>query len=130
MEHPTAESIAEFHKLSDEFKELNTLASDAVAAARLHQSNEITIARDGQPVVVTEKDLWDEVWHLGPDSDAGTILKEKYPQPFELSAQTNKKKEEIKAWAVSKWGIDPLAMSLSDIIKITEAVVDYRLQAK
>jgi hypothetical protein len=128
MEHPTAQSIAEFHVLSDEFKALNQRASESIKAAQLHQGSQITIARDGKPVVVTEKDLWDEVYYLGPASDAGRMLAEKYPEPFEFSAQAEAKKTELKKWALEKWGIDPLAISLSDIIKVIEAVVDYRLQ--
>jgi hypothetical protein len=128
MELPTAQTIAEFHVLSDDFKALNNGASDAIVAAKEHHDQEVTIARDGKPLVVKERDLWEEVYHLGPASEAGTILNEKYPEPFELSRQAEQKKEDIKAWAVEKWGINPLAMSLSDIIKLAEAVADLRIQ--
>lgn len=77
-----------------------------------------------------ENDLWTEVWHLGADCEGGKILAEKYPEPFKLSRQAEEKKAEIKKFAMAKWGIDPMAMTLSDIIRIMDAIVDYKLAAK
>ena len=125
MEIPTIQpqDIARFHELHDEFKRISEQASAAIVVAQDNKENEITIARNGKPVVVSENALWQEVWALGPESEAGGILKEMYPQAFELSAKAEAKKNEMKAFSVTKWGIDPLAMSLSDIIRIIQAVV-------
>jgi hypothetical protein len=132
MEIPTIDpkDIAHLRTLFAERKQLEEQASAAIELAKIHKEEEITIARDGQAVVVTENDLWTEVWHLGPDSDGGKILLEKYPEPFKLAAQAEAKKAEIKSFAITKWGIDPLAMTLSDIMRITEALIDYKLSLK
>lgn len=132
MEQPTitADSIAAYHALHREFKTLSEQASEAIKNAKLNGENEITIARDAQPVVVREKDLWDEVWNLGGGCDAGKILSEKYPEAFDLSRKTEEKKQELKKYALAEWNIDPLAMSLSDIIRIIEGVVDYKLASR
>jgi hypothetical protein len=93
-------------------KQLNERAGASIDAAQVNKANELTIARDGQPVVVKESDLWTEVFHFGPACDAGQILSEKYPEPFKLSADAEKKKAELNAFAIKKWGIDPLCMTL------------------
>ena len=51
----TGEHIAQFHKLYREFKVLLDQSQAELAAARLNDDNEITIARNGQPVVIAEK---------------------------------------------------------------------------
>jgi hypothetical protein len=132
MEIPTItpQDISAFHALYGEVKALNEHASAAIEAAKVNSENELTIARDGKPVVVKEGDLWTEVWHLGAQSDGGQILAEKYPEPFKLSADAEKKKGELKTFALTKWNIDPLGMTLSDIMRICEAIVNYRLAEK
>lgn len=129
MEIPTIDpkDIGTLHTLFSEHKSLSEQASAAILLAKENKDNELTIAREGRAVVVKENDLWEEVWALGPASDAGKILSEKYPDAFELSAKAEKKKEEVKAFALTRWGIDPLVMSLSDIIRIVEAVIDYKV---
>jgi len=128
MELPTitGEDIRHFHKLSEDFKATQALASRAIADAKLNQNNELTIARDGKPVSIREKDLWDEVWTLGATCEAAGILKEKYPDVFIHSVAADDKRQEIKVFAIERWQVDPLAISLSDIIRIIEGVVDYK----
>lgn len=125
MEIPTInpQDISAFHSLHDEFKRLQAQASDEISVARQNSANELTISRNGELVVVPEGALWDEVFYIGRNSDAGKILAEKYPKAFELSAKAEQKSAELKAFAMSKWGIDPLAMSLSDIIRIIEGLI-------
>ena len=132
MELPTIDpkDISEFHRLHGDFKDLQEQASAAILLAKENQDNELTIARDGKAIVVREKDLWDEIWALGPESEAGKVLSEKYADAFNLSADAEKKKGELKAFAQSKWNVDPLAMTLSDIIRIMEAVIEYKFQQR
>lgn len=132
METPTIkpEDLSQFHSLNGEFKHIQEQASAAIFAAQENKANEITIARDGKAIVLPEKALWDEVWVLGPDCEGGKILAEKYPEAFALSAKANAKGAELKGFATLKWGIDPVALSLSDILRVCEAIVDYRLAQK
>jgi len=62
-------------------------------------------------------------WLVSRRSD----LAEKYPDAFRLSREAEQKKDEIKAFAISKWDIDPLAMTLSNIMRIVEALIEYKL---
>lgn len=128
MEIPTIkpQDISTYQVLVSEFKALQEKASNEIVAARLNGENDITISRDGQPVTIKEKNLWTEVFALGPDSDAGQILKNVYPAAFELSAEANKKSEEMKKFAIASFGVNPLEMSLSDIFRIIEAVFEMK----
>lgn len=129
MDIPTIspEDLSTFHSLFAELKHLQEQATAAIDAAKTNADAEITIARDGQPVILKEKDLWDEVWHLGADCDAANVLSVKYPDAFGVSRDAEAKKAEMKAFSVSKWGIDPLAMTLSDIMRLMSAMIDYKL---
>ncbi|TXH50830.1 MAG: hypothetical protein E6Q97_19645 [Desulfurellales bacterium] len=132
MEIPTitTEDISAFHALHAEFKRINEKASDAIIAARANSQNDITIARNGKAVTLKEGALWDEVWSLGETSEAGAILGEKYPEAFELSGKAEAKKDEMKRFAVLKWQIDPIGMTLSDIMRLCEAIVEWKLGQK
>jgi hypothetical protein len=125
MEIPTItpQDISSFHALHSEFKQIKEQADAALVVARGNSENEITIARGGKAVTVKEGVLWDEIWNLGTGAEASQILGEKYPEAFKLAADTEAKKGEMKAFAMTKWDIDPMAMSLSDIIRLIEGVV-------
>lgn len=132
MDIPTIspEDLSTFHSLFAELKTLQEQATVAIEAAKTNADAEITIARDGKPVVLSEKALWDEVWHLGADCDAGTILSARYPDAFRLSREAEEKKAEMKAFSVTQWGIDPVAMTLSDIMRLMSAMIDYKLSQR
>lgn len=128
MEKPTitSQDLADFYTIQSEFDELQRKASEALVNAKAAQEQEISISRNGKHQVVREKDLWDEIWHNVEDDTAKTVLREKYPQVFELSEKTEEKKEHLKQFAMEKWEINPLAMSLSDIFRIAEAVYEMK----
>src|SRR4051794_2230731 len=84
--HP--KTFCKFHSLYGEFKHIQEKANAAIFAARDSGDSDITIARDGKAVTLKEKDLWDEVWNLGSDCEAGKILAEK---PTRSSSQLRRK---------------------------------------
>lgn len=113
------------------YERIDTLeqeASDALKAAKANQDNLITIARDGKPVELREKDLWDEVRYQGAASDAGKILTEKYPDAFEKAAAHERAIGELSVFSQTELGINPVAMRMRDVFMIAEAVVAYKLK--
>jgi hypothetical protein len=86
--------------------------------------------KDGKVVDVPESALWDEIYHLGQTSEAYQFLKDKYPHVFEKTDRYEKKVLEISQFSVAELGVDAIRMRLSDIIRIVEGVVDYKLGNK
>ncbi|MEQ9135744.1 MAG: hypothetical protein RLO51_11085 [Thalassobaculum sp.] len=129
--HITSDVIAQLYRLYLEFDVLNHGASDAINAAKEHQDKRVTITRkDGTQQEVTERMLWDEVWTLGPKSDAGEHLRATYPEAFEKSDAVKAKTAELRAFSLGNLGIDSQAIRLSDIVKLVDAMLDYKLNER
>lgn len=125
----THERISKLFALYDELDALKEQASDAIKAAQDFQGNRVLINRTGGgQQEVTEKMLWDEVWNLSADSDAGRFLRKKYPEAFERSDEANKKAVELREFTLGELGIDAQQIKLSDIIKLTQALIRFELQ--
>jgi dsDNA-specific endonuclease/ATPase MutS2 len=127
----TEEKLAKLDQLYREVDELSEKASDAIKNAKRNKENEITIARDGKPIIIKEALLWDEVRVLGTQAiDAYSVLSEKYPEPFELSKQQIAKANEMDMFVLAEFGISSTQIRLKDIMTIVEAMVDYKLKTK
>jgi hypothetical protein len=124
----TRETIEQLYRHYDELDVLEQQASAAIKVAQEHKNEEITIAQEGKSVTVREKDLWDETWTLGPACEAGALLREKYPDAFEISDRHAAKAQELREFTVAKLGIDYRAMKLSDILRLVEGVIELKLQ--
>lgn len=126
----TQEKLNSTYKLYAELEELEKKSSDAIKDAKLNQDAEATVPADEEgsdAQTVTEKELWEEVRWLGVEKRAGVYLKEKYPEVFELADAANKKAEEINTFIMAEYGLSGKALRLSDVFKIVEAVVEYKL---
>lgn len=127
----TREKIETVYRLYDELAVQKEVASEAIKEAQRHWGNPVLIKRkDGTEQELAEKLLWDEVWTLGSDCDAGRFLKGKYPKAFELSDVANAKARELSTYTIAELGVDAQAVKLSDIIRITEALVEYKLNER
>lgn len=124
----TQEKLAHIRGLYDRIDTLEQDASDVLKAAKQNQGNQIVIARQGKPVELQEKNLWDEVFALGAKSEAGKILADKYPDAFKKSAEHQEAIDELTVYCQAELGINPLAMRMRDVFAIAEAVVEYKLQ--
>ena len=127
----TREKIETVYRLVDELTVQKEVASEAIKEAQRHWGNPVLIKRkDGTEQEVTEKMLWDEVWSLGSDCDAGHFLKSKYPLPFQHSDVANAKARELSTYTLAELGIDAQAVRVSDILRLTEAMVEYKLNER
>lgn len=127
----TPETIQQLYQHYDELDALREAASDAIKAAKEQQDKRVTITRrDGTKQEVTEKMLWEEVWNLSADSEAGAHLRQAYPDAFEKSEAAERKVAELRAFTLAELGIDAQQLKLSDIVRIVDALVDYKLNER
>ena len=85
----------------------------------------IKFNRDGKEVIAKEKDLWDEVRILGINSQAGQLLKEKYPDVFESFEKTEEYVQQVQVFVMKNMGFNFTQMTLSDYIQLTLGLIDY-----
>jgi hypothetical protein len=74
--------------------------------------------------------LWDEVWNLGPKCEAGNFLRAKYAYAFDVSDMHATKAAELRKFAIAELGVDSQRVKLRDIVKLVEAMVDYKLKGQ
>lgn len=119
--------IAKLVELYSELEALEKDASDTLLAVKIpNKDNEHTLVRNGKRITLKEAVLWQEVLHLGADSQAGGILKGLYPIVFEKYALHNQKADELKEFTVRELGIDYNKMRVIDIIRLVDLTLDYR----
>lgn len=118
----TKKQIDNLDKIYDELDKLADKVSEAELLARQNKDVSTTIERDGKQVEVKEADLWNEYRYLGDKSDAGKYLREKYTDLFQKIEEYEVKKDELVAYSKVELGVNPLAMTLRDIIKLIRAI--------
>lgn len=77
-------------------------------------------------VEAPEDKLWFEVMNLGVNCDAGKVLKNIYPNVFDAVDKHEKVVSDLNDYCLKEIGIDPLKLSLLDIIKIVDGVIEGR----
>ena len=114
-------TLQQVHQLSDEVAQTKEIFQEAIKTAQdRYKDREVTIERAGKDVTITEKILWDELFHLGFESQAGLKLKELHPQVFDAMYAQNKKADQLKMFVIETLGVDYTQMSLSDYLHVTE----------
>lgn len=124
----TKEKINTLYKLYDELEVIKNEANEALIHAKSFGDMEVEVIRkDGRADKVKEKLLWDEIWILGNRSEGYAVLKQKYPAAFGKTEELNKKAKDIDTYSLRELGISTEKIKISDIIKLVEAIVDYKL---
>lgn len=115
--------IQEIIKKFDQLDELNQKASDAINKAKEDSIKKIVkVTRAGKEVEVTEKDLWDEVYHQA-QTDARDVLKEKYPEAFNTSEEAQKLAEEIQTNLANEFDLPTNRENLVGFGKLIKFIV-------
>ena len=122
----TKNKIAKLRKLENEANDLKAKASDLLAQAKLHKDVEHKVKRGENEVMLSESVLWDEVWRLGKDCQAGKILEAEYPEVFNAYEEQNKKAQEIDDYFAKEFGFNFSQITPSRLIDMVEAIIDYK----
>lgn len=117
----TREILDELHRLSDGVNKEADIASELLRTAQ-DRGNHIKhkLTREGKEVEIAEKNLWDEVWYLGPKCQAGEILEKKYPEVFKAYRKQNSAADELKKFCVVNLGVNFEKLTLSDYLRLSE----------
>jgi hypothetical protein len=122
------QKLEEFYKqINDSKSTLDSEYSNAYEGSN-ERKQKIMRKIDGKDIEVEapEDKLWYEVVNLGTGCDAGKVLKPIYPKVFEAVDIHEKAVADLNAYCIKEIGIDPLKLSLLDIIKIVDGILDGR----
>jgi len=122
-----SEKIKEVYRLNGELQTFLEQESDAYKLATENRAEKLTIQREGKDVEVTEGDLWEEVRVLGLSAQSAEVLKAKYPLVFEFAQKREEKNKEMHEFIAKEFGFSFRSMGIADYMKLTEAMIDYKM---
>ncbi len=121
----TKKKIKDLYAIYEEMNPLIDEASELLKRAKLNKDKKIKVKRDGKTVEVKEGDLWTEIFYKA-NTDARETLKGIYPEVFEKSEQAEAKKDEMIKYSVAELGIHPEQMTLYNLIRLVEGIIEYK----
>lgn len=124
------EKIAELYRRYESLADIERRATDAINAAKESgKDSELPVPQaDGSgDKMVNEKYLWREVYALGTECMAASVLRKKYPRVFELYAEQNRQADALRDFTMQAFGIDYQQLRMSDLVKLFEQLFEYRV---
>src|SRR5690606_31154452 len=125
----TKSAVNRVYELYDELDALQTEANDAINLAKQNEENVISVVRkNGETQNIKESDAWEEIWVLGNQTESYGVMAEKYPEAFEKSTLATEKANEVDTFTFAEIGIKSNKVTLRDILRLVEGVVNYTLE--
>jgi len=125
------EQLTKLYELTDEVKNQKEVASELLRTAKDRFGHvKQKLERDGKEIEVTEKVLWDEVYYLGFQCQAGKILDKLHPEVLEAYRKQDVMADELKKFTIIEFGIDFTQLTISDYLKMTEGLFNIMLEEK
>jgi len=121
------EIIEKIYSLNDELQALLQTESEQYKKATDNRENKITIKREKEDVEATEGELWEEIRVNGSECSSALLMKEKYPEVFATALLREDKNKELHDYIQKELGFSFRQMGIADYMKITEMLIDYKL---
>ena len=127
MKKITQNKLKVLYRLYDEIQKAEDDVSNFIKKTKVNENGYLPVLRKGEKkrVQLKEKDLWEEVYTLGEDCNAGKALKEKYPEVFKAQKKQKELAISINIFVAKALGLNYRAVKLSDIFRISEAMIEY-----
>lgn len=120
--------LEELHAKTKKVNDAKELASELLRTAQdRFGTKKHKLIREGKEIELTEKILWEEVFYIGPASQAGQILKKDHPEVFDAYAKQEEFAEELRKFCILEFGVDYTALTLSDYLRLTERLIDMAM---
>lgn len=132
------EKVNALHAKNDEVIKAEKLASEILRTAQdqtghVEHELEREDPKTGEKKLIklTEKILWEEVFYLGADGHAAAhILRKVHPEVFEAYKNQEAAAKALQDHIRAEMDIDIKAMRISDYVKLTEAMIDLKLEER
>jgi hypothetical protein len=123
------ETLNELHRLTEEVRTATDVASEQMRIVKDRFADKThKLVREGKEIELTEKVLWDEVFYLGVNCEAGKLLQKEHPEVFEAYKKQDETANTLKKFCVTELGVDYTKLTLSDYLKITEGLFSLLIE--
>jgi len=127
----TRESITKLQELSSEHSRVSEVASEQLKTAQDRgYENKHKVVRNGKEVELTERVLWDEVFYLGAECEAGKLLQGIYPEVFKSFKIQNKLADDLNSFTYKEFGVSANKMRVADFIRLAEEMFTLLIDEK
>jgi len=127
-------AVKKVYKMDQELQMLLETESDLYKKAMDNKKREHKVKRGEEEVTITEGELFEELRacsQMGVDAKvAREKLAEIYPDLFKVVEKREKKNKELNEYILTHFGFDPRQMTIASYLKMTEAVLDYKIDEK
>lgn len=127
--------LEKIRELSDEIDKKSQIASEQLRVAKdRFGETQLTVERKIKGsknafVQAKQNDLWQEVFQLGKECQAGKLLREKHPKVFEAYDEVDNITKEFNTLAIMELGIQGYQkISLKDIVNLAEAIAEWKIK--
>jgi hypothetical protein len=124
----TKENLQGLYELYQKLEEAKDRASDLLKTAKdRYGHREVQLEREGKKITVKEDILWQEVFYLGNDSQAGRELSKKHPEVFEAFEKQNAAAKDCDKYVMMNFGMRSEQVTIGNIFALTEAMCRFIL---
>lgn len=125
------ETLNELHAKTAANTQAKEVTSDLLKKAQDKAGNRThRLKRDGKEIELKEKTLWDEVFYLGVNCQAASILRPIHPEVFAAFESQTKIAEDLTKFSILELGVDFTKLTLSDYLRMTEELFDLMLSER
>ena len=129
------EILNKIRELTADIDKKNELASELMRVAK-DRFGETTVSierkvkgSDNKFIQAKQNDLWQEVYQLGTESQAGKVLKEKHPAVFVAFEGANELVKELNTIAIMELDLKSYQqISLKDIVTLAEGIAEWKVR--
>ena len=129
------EILNKIRELTADIDKKNELASELMRVAK-DRFGETTVSierkvkgSDNKFIQAKQNDLWQEVYQLGTESQAGKVLKEKHPAVFAAFEGANELVKELNTIAIMELDLKSYQqISLKDIVNLAEGIAEWKVR--
>ena len=129
------EILGKIRELTADIDKKNELASELMRVAK-DRFGETTVSierkvkgSDNKFIQAKQNDLWQEVYQLGTESQAGKVLREKHPAVFVAFDESNKLVKELNTISIMELDLKSYQqISLKDIVTLAEGIAEWKIR--
>jgi hypothetical protein len=134
----TRERVNKLHELNDEVIKAESVASEILRTAQ-DQTGHVEHELDREDpktgetkrIKLSEKILWEEVFYLGGTGHAAAnILRKEHPEVFDAYKTQEDAAKKLQEHVRAEMEIDIKKMRISDYVRLTEAMIDLKLEER
>jgi len=128
----TGKLLEDYNKIYEELKKHQEVMSENIKTKQdRNGKNEVEFEHNGEVKKLKEEILWQEVYYMGTSgNDSANKLRELYPDVFKMIDEERELEKGLREFEAKKFGFTYKEMTMPNVLKLIEGMVDYKLATK